>query len=95
MWNSSHFNSISESGLYVKHTNALPNNTLIARERRMQISRPKEALWDLLASPKSPSLYTKFNIDGEIYNLEIDTGSFLTWFRCNYKSYQVTNNMYR
>ena len=91
IWNSSHFNIVGRHGLYVKHTNALSKSTLAANERRMHISNPRKASWDLFGSPKSPSLYTKFNIDGEVYNLEIDTGSFLTWFRCNYKLYQVTN----
>ncbi|KAG0627200.1 hypothetical protein M758_2G181500 [Ceratodon purpureus] len=88
IWNSSHFNIVGRHGLYVKHTNALSKSTLAANERRMHISNPRKASWDLFGSPKSPSLYTKFNIDGEVYNLEIDTGSFLTWFRCNYKLYQ-------
>jgi hypothetical protein len=54
---------------------------------------PKTTSWDLLGSMKSPSLYTKFVIDGQLFNLEVDTGSFLTWFRCDYKLYQVTNIM--
>lgn len=96
-WNNSCLTSnniITKYKLYTKHTNILPNNTLEHYKRRTSMEvHPKRASWDLLGSQKSPSLYTKFMIDGHLYNLEVDTGSFLTWFRCDYKSYQVTKIM--
>jgi len=85
------YNNISKYELYAKQTNILPNNILKRYKRQTSMETfPKKASWDLLGSMKSPSLYTKFVIDGKSFNLEVDTGSFLTWFRCDYKSYQVT-----